>query len=109
MPFDILQNLMPANPDTTGRFSTVADVLGLALNLTIGIGIALSVIFFAIGGIKMMAARYTEDPRETGKAKKALMYSVVAFVLTISALTIRYIILASILGAQGGVLNVVPL
>ncbi len=86
-------NVIP-NPLGT-RFETLADVFGLATNLVIGAGIALTVIFLVVGGIRYIASQ--GDPKATDAARGALTNAVIGFVVVIAAFTIKIVV--------GGVLN----
>jgi hypothetical protein len=78
-----------ANP-LGDRFTTLADVFGLATNLVIGVGIALTVIFLVIGGIKYVTSQ--GDVKAADEARGALTNAVIGFVVVLAAFTIKLIV-----------------
>lgn len=92
-------NYVPTNniPDP-GHINTVGDVLGIVLNVMMGVGVSISIIFIGIAGIRFVTSGGNPDNME--QAKKALTYSVVAMVLSVGAIAIKYIFLNSILGVD---------
>jgi hypothetical protein len=99
----------PVNPlnntfGTTG--ATLAAVFGLVINVVIGVGIALTVIFLVLGGIKYVTSQ--GDPKAADAARQALTNAIIGFVVVLGAITIRWIV-GNLLGADtDGLQNVSP-
>lgn len=104
---EFLKGVAPLAPDMAGRFDSVSAVLGFAINIAIGSGIAGAVIFIVIAGILFMSS--AGDPKAKEKAQKAFTYSIIGFVLTIAAFTIKLLILGALGATQSGdLLNATP-
>jgi hypothetical protein len=84
--WDYLNTISDAANDPK-KFTKLEDILGMGVNIGLGIAIAVSFIGTVLSGIKFMKTR-SGDPREMETAKKALTYSFVAFFLAISSFTI---------------------
>jgi hypothetical protein len=74
----------------------IGDVLGIIINILMGVGVSLSLIFIGLAGIKYLTAGGNPDNME--QAQKALTYSIVALVLSVGAIAVKYIFFGSILG-----------
>ena len=101
-----LTNLLNQGPDANSNFNSISDFLGFALNIAIGVGISMSVIFFVISGIKFMSSG--GDPKGTEEARQALTYAVVGLVLVLAAFTVRILILSVLGSADPQLYNEVP-
>ena len=77
------------------RFQTLADVFGLVINLVIGVGVSLTVVFLVIGGIRYITAQ--GDVKAAESARASLTNAVIGFVIVLAAITIKFIV--------GGILN----
>jgi len=77
-------------------YRNIGDFLGVGLNVLMGVGLSLSVIFIGISGIRYLSSG--GNPDNVDQAKRALTYSIVALVLSVGAVAIKYIIINSILG-----------
>lgn len=77
-------------------YESVSDFLSVGLNLLMGVGVSLSVIFIGLAGLRYLSSG--SNPDNVDQAKRALTYSIVALVLSIGAVAIKYILLNSILG-----------
>jgi hypothetical protein len=73
-----------------GRYVTLAKVFGAAINIVLGIGIAITVIFLILGGIQYMTAR--GDQKAAQAARDSLTNAVIGFVVVLGALAIKVII-----------------
>lgn len=104
---EFLKDVAPLAPDAAGRFNSTSALLGFAINIAIGTGIAGAVIFIGIAGILFMTS--SGDPKGKEKAQKALNYSIIGFILTIAAFTIKLLILGTLGATQSGdLLNATP-
>ena len=83
--------------ENAGEIRDIEDLAGVAVNLFLGIGIAISLIALILSGIKYMSSR--GDVKAAMGAKQALTYSVVAFIVTVGAFTIMNVILG-VLGVE---------
>ncbi|MBU0649857.1 pilin [Patescibacteria group bacterium] len=79
-------------------FNNLADVFGFLVNVVLGVGIAVTIIFLIIGGIQYITAR--GDQKAAGAARESLTNAVIGFVVVIGAFTIRLILLNVITGAD---------
>ena len=96
---DILKNLIEdrnTNPMDTS-INSVGDLLGVAWNVVLAIGIAMSVLAFIMAGIKFVMSR--GDPKAMDTAKKHLTYSVIGLVITLGAYTLLYLVI-NVSGAE---------
>jgi len=82
--------------------ATIADAFAIAINIVLGAGIALTIIFLILGGIQYMTAK--GDQKAATEARNALTNAVVGFIVVIGAFTIKKV-LQNILGATGEGLN----
>lgn len=89
-------NFVPTDNVPDPPFNEVGEVLGFGINILMGVGVSLSVIFIGIAGIHFLTAG--SNPDNMDKAKKALTYSIVALVLSVAAVAIKYIFVNEILG-----------
>jgi len=69
----------------------VGHLFGIVLNVLVGVGVSISVIYIGLAGIRFMTSQ--GDPKATAQARQALTYSIVALVLSVGALAIKTIIL----------------
>ncbi len=89
------------------EIETISDVLGMGLNILIGVGVSLSLVFIGLAGIRYIMAGGNPDNME--QAQKSLTYSIVALVLTVGAIAVKYIFFSSILGIDdSGLVNPTP-
>ena len=87
-------DVMEQNSPTKGSFIDLQDYAGVAINILLGTGVAISFIALILSGIKYMSAR--SDYKALDSAKQSLTYSIVATVLVVGAFAI-YNILVNIL------------
>ena len=87
-------------------FNDLADVFGFLVNVVLGVGIAVTIIFLILGGIRYITAR--GDQKAAGEARAALTNAVIGFIVVIGAFTIRTI-LNNVVGPTGNqtVMNIV--
>lgn len=93
---DFLENVITdVNPDIMDSdISTFSAVSNIIINTMLGGVIAISVIFMIISGIKFITSQ--GNPREIETARKSLTYSLVAFLLAVFSISIKYIVLHGI-------------
>ena len=85
------------------RFTSLADVFGVAMNVIMGVAVSLSVIFLGLGGIKYITA--AGDAKAAEEARSWLTNAVIGLVITLGALAVKTIVLGSILNADTSALN----
>ena len=83
----------------------ISHFLGIALNVAMGVGVSVSVIYIGLAGIRYIMSK--GDPKAVAQARQALTYAVGALAITIGAVAFKYIVLNNILGA-GGFNNATP-
>ena len=79
-------------------FNNLADVFGFLINVVLGVGIAVTIVFLILGGIQYITAK--GDQKAAGAAREALTNAVIGFIVVIGAFTIRTI-LVNVVGKQG--------
>ena len=77
--------------------NSLADAFALAINVVMGVGISLTIIFLILGGIQYMTAK--GDQKAAQEARTSLTNAVIGFIVVIGAFTIRTILL-NLLGAE---------
>ena len=82
-----------------GNIATLADAMALAINIVLGIGISLTIVFLIIGGIQYITSK--GDQKATIEARTSLTNAVIGFIVVVGAFTIKTI-LGNILGVTGG-------
>jgi|SRR3989344_3964801 len=96
MNFSLIQSVFAAgNIDKVVNLPTLgvdnlADAFGIAINIVLGAGLALTIIFLILGGIQYMTAK--GDQKAATEARNALTNAVVGFVVVIGAFTIKKVI-----------------
>ena len=85
---------------TLGEISSLADAMALAINVVLGIGIALTVVFLILGGIQYITSK--GDQKATQEARTSLTNAVIGFIVVIGAFTIKNI-LSNLIGAPTSV------
>jgi hypothetical protein len=106
---DILTGTVLAATNTTAQriylpFNDLGDVFGFLVNVVLGVGIAVTIIFLILGGIQYITAR--GDQKAAGAARESLTNAVIGFIVVIGAFTIRLILLNVIGGANESNLKV---
>ena len=79
--------------------TTLPQVFTFVINLVLGVGIAVTIIFLILGGIQYITAK--GDAKAAGAARDALTNAVIGFIVVIGAFTIKTIVLNAL-----GVTNV---
>ena len=87
------------NKITFGTVNTLADAMALAINIVLGIGVSLTIVFLIIGGIQYITSK--GDQKATIEARTSLTNAVIGFIVVVGAFTIKTI-LGNILGVTGG-------
>lgn len=93
---------MTVNEVTFANIESLSDVFALGINIVLGIGVALTVIFLILGGIQYMTAR--GDQKAAQEARASLTNAVIGFIVVIGAFTIRTVLI-SVIGAEGTVIE----
>ncbi len=75
---------------------TLPEILGLAINIVLGIGVALTIVFLILGGIQYITSK--GDQKAAQEARTSLTNAVIGFIVVIGAFTIRTVLL-NIIGA----------
>ena len=96
----------PLSNPVGDQYTTFSQFLGIALNIAIGTSFSVSVIAIIMSGIQFIMSQ--GDPKAIDTARRYLTWSVVAVILSISALTIKVIILGLLGSQEGGLLNATP-
>ncbi len=95
--FSELQFVLDVAPDRP-EIEGIGDILGLVMNLLMGLGIGISAIFIGLAGIKFITSG--GDPKAVDQSKRALTYAIVAAIISVGALAFR-IILLQVIGVEG--------
>ncbi len=92
---------------TFTNVSSIADILGLAINIVLGVGVALTIVFLILGGIQYMTAK--GDQKAAQEARAALTNAVIGFVVVVGAFTIKLVISNVVgIGTDISITNVTP-
>ncbi len=83
---------------------SLPDIFNFIINLVLGIGIALTIIFLIIGGIQYITSR--GDQKAAEAARHTLTNAVIGFIIVIGAFTIKQIIGGALDVENAGVENV---
>jgi len=95
----------PNEPLIPESYRSIGGILGAILNMVFYVGIAMSVIFLIIGGIKYITAG--GDETKVGAARAQVTNAVIGFVIVIAAFTVRYIV-KNLLGITETMPNTLP-
>lgn len=82
-----------------GANASLANIFGLIMNVVLGVGVALTVIYLILGGIKYVTSQ--GDPKNTQQAREWLTNAVIGFIVVLGAFVIRTVV-ANLLGANLG-------
>ncbi|MCA9302179.1 hypothetical protein KDA10_02335 [candidate division WWE3 bacterium] len=87
---------------------TLAAIFGVVMNLVIGVGIALTVIFLGIAGIEHITAK--GDTKKAASARTALTNALIGFLIVVGAITIKIIAqnVVGISGTNSGISGITP-
>lgn len=94
-------NNIPITPPTpiTLRFTTLGQVINFATNLVFLIGVALTIIFLIIGGIRYVTSG--GDKEAATQARSMITNAVIGFVIVIGAWAIKQLVVST-LAPSGG-------
>ena len=81
---------------------TLPEYINMAINLVLGLGAAISIIFLMLGGIQYMTSKGDAKAAET--ARKWLTNAVIGTIITIGTFALRSMIFG-MLGMEGAALN----
>lgn len=81
-------------------FTNLADIFAFLINVVLGVGIAVTIIFLILGGIQYITAK--GDQKAAGAARDALTNAVIGFIVVIGAFTIRTILTNMLSVTSGG-------
>lgn len=98
------QGSVPITPQVISLgIDTLPEAFSLAINVVLGIGIALTIIFLILGGIQYITSK--GDQKAAQEARTSLTNAVIGFIVVIGAFTIRTVLL-SVLGTSPGEVDV---
>jgi hypothetical protein len=72
------------------QYNNLAGVFGAAINIVMGVGIALTVIFLILGGIQYITSK--GDQKAAQQARDWLTNAVIGFIVVLAALAIKNIV-----------------
>jgi hypothetical protein len=87
----------PNEPLVPSQYRSIGGILGAILNVVFYVGIAMSIIFLIIGGIKYITAG--GDETKVAAARGQVTNAIIGFVIVIAAFTVRYIV-QNLIGVQ---------
>jgi hypothetical protein len=73
-----------------GRFDTLANVFGVALNVIMGVAVSLAVVFLGLGGIKYITSK--GDAKAAEEARTWLTNAIIGLVIALGALAVKSIL-----------------
>lgn len=88
---------LTASPLGPIKFRQVKDYIAFVLNLFMGIGVGLAVIFLVLAGIAWATSQ--GDPKAVQKAQVKLTWAIIGFVIVIGAIAGK-VLVESLLGAS---------
>jgi len=77
-------------PPTIGNIASLADVFGIIINVALGVGVALTVIFLILGGIQYIMSK--GDQKAAQQARDWLTNAIIGFVVVVGAFTIKKVV-----------------
>jgi cytochrome bd-type quinol oxidase subunit 2 len=103
----LVQNVYAAVATTvdapTLPFTNLAQIFNVLINIVLGAGVALTIIFLILGGIQYIMSKGDQKAAQT--ARDWLTNAVIGFIVVIGAFTIR-VILKTMLGVQNETGNI---
>lgn len=93
----------PTNPLGT-RFNTLGNILALVMNVVFYVGIALTVIFLIMGGIRYITSGGDKEGAEA--ARSNITNAIIGFIVVLGAFAIR-VVVQNVIGVEPA-LPVVP-
>jgi hypothetical protein len=106
--FKYLNNLTLSsdNPAVNTEFDSIGAIFGFLLNVGIGVGIALSIVFMIVSGIQRITSY--NNPQQMENGSRHFWHSIIALVATLLSYTIK-IAIFNTLGVTGDdIVNNVP-
>ncbi len=85
-----------------GRFVSLAEIFGVLINVVLGVGIALTIIYLILGGIKYIMSQ--GDQKATQTAREWLTNAVIGFIVVVGAFVIRTVV-SNVLGSANIIVN----
>lgn len=93
----------PADP--LSRFGNLGDVLGFVMNVVFYVGIAMTIIFLIMGGLRYVTSGGSKEGTEA--ARGMITSAVIGFIVVVGAFAIKTI-LVSVLGVSGNIPTTPP-
>lgn len=106
MDFSLIRKVWADSADTTppanplARFGTLGAVLGFVMNIVFYVGIALTIIFLIMGGVRYITSGGSKEGSEA--ARGMITNAVIGFIVVLGAFAIKTI-LVNVLGATGDI------
>lgn len=89
-----------------GRFASLSQVFGVLINVVLGVGVALTVVYLILGGIKYMMSQ--GDQKATQTAREWLTNAIIGFIVVIGAFVIKTVVSNVLGGATVVISEVTP-
>lgn len=86
----LAQETTAINPIAGSNIQDLGDIFGLVINIAIGVGVALTVIYLILGGIQYILSK--GDQKAAQQAREWLTNSIIGFIVILGAFTIRNIV-----------------
>lgn len=99
----VIDEKLPADPNIDPKFFAVKGILGAAINLVFYVGVAISLIFMIVGGIKY--ATSGGDVKNAGAARNTITSAAIGFVVVVG---FRFIIEIIVRLLGGTMIDVLP-
>lgn len=93
----------PDNP--LGSFTQLHQILGFVMNIVFYVGIAMTVIFLIMGGIRYVTSGGSKEGAEA--ARSMITNAIIGFIVVIGAFAIK-IIVQNVLGADPRTVPLIP-
>lgn len=90
------------NPLAGSNLTSLSAVFGLLINVVLGVGITLTVIYLIAGGIKYVTSQ--GDQKNTTQAREWLTNAVIGFIVIIGSFLIKLIV-SGVIGANNTSIN----
>jgi len=88
----------PSNP--LSQFTSLADIIGFVMNIVFYVGIALTIIFLIIGGIRYITSGGSKEGAEA--ARGMITNAIIGFIVVVGAFAIK-VIVQNVLGVTGNI------
>ncbi len=83
-------DIQTVDPLANSGIASLGDLFRLIINIVMGIGIALTVIFLILGGIKYITSQ--GDQKNTQQAREWLTNAVIGFIVVLGGFVIRQVV-----------------